>query len=97
LLCDTIEFTQQAALAAKRGTSDDLSVSGGDKSSIEEVHIIRNLIGTPNQKKSGLSSPDHHPIKGGTGTLAGHFMNVVEHHEEENSEDDEDDDTLGVI
>lgn len=53
-----------------------------DNHSSEEIHIIRNLIGTPNEKVGrlthGLKSPPTESTKGGA-----HFMNVVEHHEDD--------------
>jgi len=57
LLADTVEFSQRTALAAKRGKSQESVFSEdrdevvNERSSNRGSHVIRNLIGTPNDKK----------------------------------------------
>ena len=61
-------------MIAKRGSTDDIQ-RDADKNSTEGIHIIRNLIGTPNEKshRGGKSLDSTGDMRG-----AGHFMNVVE-------------------
>jgi len=96
LLSDTIEFSQKTALAAKRamqGTQDSeldenlsLAEDKSSRSGTGKHPVIRNLIGATD-KKSSMSSPDHH--KGQAG--GPQFMNVVEHRDEDLDESSSDD------
>lgn len=86
LLADTVEFSQRTALAAKRGKSqesvfsEDRDEAANERSSNRGTHVIRNLIGTPNDKK-------HPDPKGASGQQQ--FMNVVEQ-QVEDSDDERD-------
>jgi hypothetical protein len=83
-LADTVEFSQRTALAAKRGKSQESVFSEdrdevvNERSSNRGTHVIRNLIGTPNDKK-------HPDPKSASGQQQ--FMNVVEQQEEDSDEE----------
>ena len=80
LLAETIEFSQKTAMASKRaGGSIDDNASARGSSTGRGDGVIRNLIGSPDDKDSRLGGCGSKTTGGG----GPQFLNVVEQQEEE--------------